>query len=238
MTFWMLAGISFSYRSYTLHGRIDPGIVLSALSQFLYLCKFYAWEMGYMRSIDIIVDRAGFYETWGCLVWVPSVYTLHTRILVRSPSGLSWLVALAIFGLGLGGVLLNYAADWQRMHFREKKGECLIWGKKPEFIRAQYTATNAETGTVETHEALLLASGWWGTARHFQYSFELVAAWSWGMLGGVSVNGFLPLFYPAFLTILLVHRAHRDEEKCLDKYGEHYRQYMNKVQYRIIPFIF
>ena len=26
-----------------------------------------------MRSIDIIVDRAGFYETWGCLVFVPSL---------------------------------------------------------------------------------------------------------------------------------------------------------------------
>jgi 7-dehydrocholesterol reductase len=66
------------------------GIVLCALSQYLYLCKFFVWEIGYMRSIDIIVDRAGFYETWGCLVWVPSVYTLHTRLLVTSPSGLSW----------------------------------------------------------------------------------------------------------------------------------------------------
>jgi 7-dehydrocholesterol reductase len=31
--------------------------VLAALSQFLYLVKFFWWEMGYMRSIDIIVDR-------------------------------------------------------------------------------------------------------------------------------------------------------------------------------------
>ncbi len=70
-----------------LHGA---GIVLCAVSQYLYLVKFFIWEIGYMRSIDIIVDRAGFYETWGCLVWVPSVYTLHTRLLVTSPSGLSW----------------------------------------------------------------------------------------------------------------------------------------------------
>ena len=31
--------------------------------------------MGYMRSIDIIVDRAGWEIQWGCLVWVPAVYT-------------------------------------------------------------------------------------------------------------------------------------------------------------------
>jgi 7-dehydrocholesterol reductase len=68
----------------------DAGIVLCAVSQYLYLVKFFIWEIGYMRSIDIIVDRAGFYETWGCLVWVPSVYTLHTRLLVKSPSNLSW----------------------------------------------------------------------------------------------------------------------------------------------------
>ena len=39
------------------------------------------WEIGYMRSIDIIVDRAGFEIQWGCLVWVPSLYVLILRIL-------------------------------------------------------------------------------------------------------------------------------------------------------------
>ena len=60
-----------------------------ALTLTLYLSKFYVWEIGYMRSIDIIVDRAGFYETWGCIVWVPAVYTLHTRTAVLLPSGAS-----------------------------------------------------------------------------------------------------------------------------------------------------
>lgn len=43
--------------SYTMHGYVDPAIVLSAVSQLVYLFKFFIWEMGYMRSIDIIVDR-------------------------------------------------------------------------------------------------------------------------------------------------------------------------------------
>merc|ERR1719269_167782 len=80
MTFWQLAGACYTYRSYTTHGKLDPGLFLAAVSQYVYLVKFFVWEIGYMRSIDIIVDRAGFYETWGCIVWVPTVYTLHSRI--------------------------------------------------------------------------------------------------------------------------------------------------------------
>ena len=51
-------------------------------------------------------------------------------------------------------------------------------------------------------------------------------------------NGPLPIFYAAFLTILLVHRAHRDEEKCLKKYGAYYEDYMARVKYRIVPGVY
>ena len=54
MTFWQLAGLSFCAASRELHGRVDPGLLLCALSQFLYLAKFYVWEIGYMRSIGFI----------------------------------------------------------------------------------------------------------------------------------------------------------------------------------------
>eukprot|EP00908_Phaeocystis_cordata_P000890 Transcript_10970.p1 GENE.Transcript_10970~~Transcript_10970.p1 ORF type:complete len:477 (-),score=225.75 Transcript_10970:116-1546(-) len=238
MTYWMLAGVSFVAASYEKHGIVDPGLLLCALSQFLYLCKFYVWEIGYMRSIDIIVDRAGFYETWGCLVWVPAVYTLHTRTAVNLPSGLSWPAALLIFAVGILGVGLNFWADDQRQRFRAKKGDCLIWGRKPVYIEAQYATVNPSTGAAEKHTSLLLASGWWGTARHNQYLFELTAAYSWGFLAGVHTHGLLPLFYPVFLTILLVHRAHRDEEKCLAKYGKYYEKYMDMVPYKIVPFVY
>jgi 7-dehydrocholesterol reductase len=67
--------------------------------------------MGYMRSIDIIVDRAGFEIQWGCLVWVPSLYTFHTRFLVLHPSQLDIVPAAVLFCVGLAGVALNFAAD-------------------------------------------------------------------------------------------------------------------------------
>lgn len=44
MTYWQLAGFSFCYHSYVLHGNtMDWGLFFSALSQYLYLVKFFFW---------------------------------------------------------------------------------------------------------------------------------------------------------------------------------------------------
>lgn len=239
MTFWQLAGFSFCYRSYTLNGNtMDWGLFFAALSQYLYLVKFFIWEMGYMRSIDIIVDRAGFEIQWGCLVWVPSVYTLHSRFLVQNPSGLSLPVAGGLFVLSMMGVVLNYMADRERDVFRATNGETLVWGKKPSFIKATYTIIDRKTGKSSKKTSLLLASGFWGVARHFQYFFELTAAWSWCLLANPLQNGVLVCFYAAFLTYLLIDRAERDSKKCHLKYGKYYEEYCQLVPYKILPGIY
>jgi 7-dehydrocholesterol reductase len=167
MTFWQLAGLSFAYRSYTIHGKVDYGLLLSAISQYLYLFKFFWWEMGYMRSIDIIVDRAGFEIQWGCLVWVPSIYTFHSRFCVLNPSNLTFTTSMALFILSIAGVVLNYAADRERDIFRATNGKALVWGKKPKFIEAEYIIIDQKTGKEIKKKSLLLASGFWGVARHF-----------------------------------------------------------------------
>jgi len=45
----------------------------------------------------------------------------------------------------------------------------------------------------------------------------------------------LPYFYPAFLAILLTHRAFRDDTRCAAKYGADWDKYRKAVPYRIIP---
>jgi 7-dehydrocholesterol reductase len=238
MSFWQLAGLSYAYRSYREHGTIDYGLLFAALSQYLYLFKFFWWEMGYMRSIDIIVDRAGFEIQWGCLVWVPAIYTLHSRFNVLYPSGLSLPVAGALFILSIAGVAFNYAADRERDVFRATNGEALVWGEKPKFIEAEYTVVDRKTGKETKKKSLLLASGFWGVARHFQYFFELTAAWSWCLLANPLRNGVLTLVYAAFLTYLLIDRANRDSKKCHLKYGKYYEEYCRLVPYKIIPGIY
>jgi 7-dehydrocholesterol reductase len=50
----------------------------------IYIIKFYLWEDGYWSSMDIAHDRAGYYLCWGCLVWVPAVYTSPGKFITKN----------------------------------------------------------------------------------------------------------------------------------------------------------
>ena len=227
---WPILLISFAAKQHELHGVTDAMLVAVGL-QLIYVAKFFVWEIGYLRSMDIQVDRAGFYICWGVLVWVPSVYTSHTHYLAGYDIQLGWPLAALIFVVGSVSILLNFAADRQRQVFREKNGKAKIWGKEAVAIRATYVNDKGEE-----NRSLLLASGWWGLARHFHYIPEWLGAVCWTL--PCLFNHALPWFYVIFLGILLVHRSFRDEEHCSKKYGKYWEEYKAKVPYKIIPGIF
>jgi len=79
-------------------------------------------------------------------------------------------------------------------------------------------------------------SGWWGVSRHFNYVAELAAALLW--TPPVQNTHFLPYWYFVYLSILLVHRAFRDEVRCTKKYGKDYALYKDKVPYLLVPGVF
>jgi 7-dehydrocholesterol reductase len=228
MTGWSISVVSFAFAQKELFGSADWSIIISAALLWIYLLKFFIWEEGYMKSMDIQVDRAGYYICWGCLVWVPAVYTSPMLFMVNHPVGLSVVAAIVIFILGLASIWINYWADYQRQTVRATNGETTIWGAAPKLILAEYST---ETGERKTN--LLLASGFWGISRHFHYVPELLAAFFWSCATGFSY--FSPFFYVIFLTILLTHRAFRDDTKCRNKYGKYWDEYCKLVPYKIIP---
>lgn len=222
--------------NYELHtanysrGEINWAITATTILQTIYLAKFYYWEDGYMSTIDISVDKFGFYVGWGCVAWVPTFYTLTSVYLIKhSPTHLfgPW-AFVATMTFGLASIILNYEADRQRQVFRLTRGKCTIWGSKPKIIHAVY---NSEDGA--TKQSLLLASGLWGSARHLNYLFELTAALAWSLPG--LTTSIVPYLYFIFLTTLLVHRSIRDDDKCKGKYGKYWDQYCETVKYRIVP---
>lgn len=227
---WGLLLISYAAKQKELYGLSDSMIVSVAL-QFIYLTKFYFWETGYLRSLDIMHDRAGFYICWGCLVWVPCIYTSPTMYLVHHPIHLGLPFAALLLIVGGSAILINYWADRQRFAFRISSGKCTIWGKKPQYTPVKYKTTEGQV-----KENLLLASGWWGLARHFHYIPEIIGALCWS-LPALFVN-FLPYFYVCFLTILLLDRALRDDERCGQKYGEGWQRHCQKVPYKILPYLY
>lgn len=226
---WALIILSFGAKQSELYG-LSNSIAISIALQLLYISKFFLWETGYLRSLDIMHDRAGFYICWGCLVWVPAIYTSPTLYLVNHPNHLNALTASVILFVGSAAIMINYFADRQRQVVRATKGACLVWGKKPVVTVAHYTTENGEN-----KENILLISGWWGFSRHFHYIPELLGALCWSL--PALFNDFMPYFYVVFLAVLLIDRAFRDDKRCAKKYGEDWGKYCEQVPYKLIPFV-
>ncbi|KAF6149872.1 hypothetical protein GIB67_008593 [Kingdonia uniflora] len=76
----------------------------------------------------------------------------------------------------------------------------------------------------------------WGLSRHFHYVPEILSSFFWTV--PALFNHCLPYFYVVFLTILLLDRAKRDDDRCRSKYGKYWKLYCDKVRYRVVPGIY
>lgn len=229
MMSWGLILLSYATKQHELYG-LSNSLLISIALQLIYVTKFFIWETGYLRSLDIMHDRAGFYICWGCLVWVPCVYTSPSMYLVLHPIHLNIWLAVSIFILGAISILINYSADRQRQLVRATNGNCKIWGKKPVITIATY-----KTERNEMKQNIILASGWWGISRHFHYVPEILAAFFWSV--PALFTNFAPYFYVSFLSILLLDRAFRDDKRCAQKYAKDWQTYCKLVPYKILPYV-
>lgn len=228
---WSLLVVSFTAHQHQHLGYVTTALAVSAVLQIVYILKFFAWEKGYLSTLDVMHDRLGYYLCWGVTTWLPGVYTLAAHHLATTPQHLPPERAAILLSIGLLAIGVNYDADRQRQRVRETNGTARIWGREPRLIRAAYVTADGRT-----HESLLLASGWWGVARHFHYVPELVAALAWTLPAGS--GALLPYCYPAFLAILLIDRAGRDDRRCQAKYGPHWDRYRAAVRWRIVPYVY
>lgn len=236
MMAWALIVLAAAAESANQHGGIPTNASwLCAALQLVYIAKFFWWEDGYMSSMDIMHDRAGYYICWGCLVWVPSFYTISAQYWLKNGSDaasvLTCNVTWALFAVGVLFIFLNYEADRQRMFARRTGGKALLWGTPMKLVEAQYTTSDGQT-----RQSLLLASHLWGYARHLHYVFELLAALSWAV--PVTVASAAPYAYFIFLNFLLFDRAVRDDHRCAAKYGKFWDLYCGQVPYKVVPGVF
>jgi len=231
MTGWIVIIFCFAYKQFELYGKVYDSMLVSVALQTVYIGKFFLWEHGYFNSIDIMHDRFGYYIYWGVTVFVPGLYTIVPMFLVNHPIELGTNQAWSLFAAGLFCCYLNYASDEQRLRFRETNGNTTFFGKKPQYIVAKYTTADG----VE-RESLLLVSGYWGFSRHFNYVGEIAVALCWAL--PALYTHAIPYAYFVFLTLLLIHRLFRDEERCSLKYGKAYNDYKKRVPYYLIPYIF
>ncbi|XP_039289453.1 7-dehydrocholesterol reductase isoform X2 [Nilaparvata lugens] len=229
---WQLLIQAFFVASIHNYG-FNHGVAVCFLLQVIYIAKFYWWESGYFWTLDIAFDHPGYYLCWGGLVFVPALYTYPTYYLVLHQPTIDILMSIMLLTIGFLAVAMNFRVDYEKQAFQKNRhnDNFKLWGRRVQFIPATYTDSLGVQ-----HQSKLLVSGCWGVARHLNYTFELLLALTWSLPGyQFGVHTFL---YVIFLLVLLVQRCFRDEKKCLEKYGSAYKEYCDKVPFRLIPYVF
>ena len=134
---------------------------------------------------------------------------------------LSWQFACALIALNF----LGYAV------FRGSNSQKDIFRTYPLDPRVAHLRTlQTERGT------RLIHSGWWGIARHINYTGDWLMSLAWCMACGFSCC--VPYFYAAYFALLLIHRDMRDDAACRAKYGRDWDRYCKLVPYRLIPYVY
>jgi len=232
---WTLINWSFAARQYEVHGSVTNSMLLLNFIHILYVVDFFYNEDWYLRTIDIAHDHFGFYLSWGDSVWLPFMYTLQSHYLLQNPVELSNFYFTVVLAMSLIGYYIFRTVNNQKDLVRLTDGNCLIWGKKPKIIRTKYTTSDGKE-----HQSILLASGFWGLARHFNYlgdlTMSLAMCLTCGLPYPLSTTGhLLPYFYIIYMCILLGHRVARDDARCRGKYGKYWKQYCDLVKYKVVP---
>jgi len=227
---WTIINLSFAFAQYRDFGHVTNSMVLINYLQLLYVVDFFYNERWYLRTIDIAHDHFGFYLAWGDSVWLPFMYTLQAQYIYRNNIDLEPALAVFVFVLGSFSYYLFRSINSQKDYVRKKKGDCVVWGKKAEVIHATYVSNGKK------FDSLLIASGYWGLARHFNYLADILLSLAMCMTSGA--NAIMPYFYVIYMIILLVHRVERDDERCSGKYGKFWTEYKKKVAYKIVPYVY
>lgn len=98
-----LSNIAYHYQ---IHRHTSPSLILVTILHGIYVLDFFINEAWYLRTIDIAHDHYGFYLAWGCLTWVPSMYTLQTQFLGLYPTSASPVFLILIFSIGIAGLCI------------------------------------------------------------------------------------------------------------------------------------
>ncbi|KAE8657802.1 Delta(14)-sterol reductase [Hibiscus syriacus] len=229
---WLLINLSILAKS-VQDGSLSQSMILYQLFCAIYILDYFVHEEYMTSTWDIIAERLGFMLVFGDLVWIPFTFSIqacnndlekkYQQValgwwLLNQKVELTMAAAIANCFVFLIGYLVFRGANKQK-HIFKQNPKALIWGKPPKVIGGK-----------------LLASGYWGIARHSNYLGDLLLALSFSLPCGISSP--IPYFYPIYLFILLVWRERRDEARCAEKYKDIWAEYRRLVPWRIFPYLY
>ena len=216
--------------SFAMHHRLthpeDPsiGVTLYVALFSFFLCEYLFFERVHLYTYDFFAERVGFKLGWGCLVFYPYFYTvgLWSVADLPNPHRPTWMLILAGVCF-FSGWSLARGANMQKFTFKRDPSAVFLGVFKPE--------------VVSDGERKLLVSGFWRVSRHVNYLGEILMATGLTLaLGYIEV--WSTWLYPLYYVALLFPRQRDDDARCEAKYGALWTEYVKRVPYRIIPFIY
>ncbi len=213
-----LLNLSFAVVQYETRGEITLAMALYQAFTLVYVLNYFQFEQGMIYTWDIMSERFGWMLAWGNLVLVPFFYCIAGWWLVDAPDTLSPIAAGLITLLFVVGFWIFRGANQQKHRFR-RDTNVTIWGRP-----------------AETLDERLLVSGFWGIGRHLNYTGEICVYIAFLLTTGFA--SWVPWLLPAWVAVLLVHRAHRDDQRCQAKYGELWDRYKQRARFSMLPLIY
>ncbi|MCY4000982.1 MAG: DUF1295 domain-containing protein [Bacteroidetes bacterium] len=213
-----LFNLSFGVAQYEQYGQLSLAMILYQAFTFIYVFNYFQFESGMVHTWDLVSERFGWMLIWGDYVLVPFFYCIPAWWLIHSSGSLPIWAAIALCALFLFGFWLFRGANQQKDRFK-RDSSAYIWGKP-----------------AESMDGRLLVSGFWGRARHLNYTGEICVYLAFTMT--TAFFSWIPFLLPAWLISLLWHRSLRDDRRCSAKYGDLWKRYKERVPYSLIPYIY
>ncbi|CAN8067558.1 unnamed protein product [Agarophyton chilense] len=215
---WLIVNLSFLAKQYETHGFISGRMMLYQITTAWYIWDYFVHETKIVSTWDIIAEHFGLMLVWGDYVFIVFAFSVQNLLLLHDTRHLSYWKVIVILLTFSAGFAIFRGANSQKHQFKTNPN-ALIWGKAPITVGGK-----------------LLAAGFWGMARHMNYTGDLLLALSFCLpCGRTSSLGYL---YFVYLLLLTVHREKRDDERCSQKYKSLWDDYCRLVPYRMVPFVY
>ncbi len=219
-----LNALSFCAHHWILYGNdASHGIFLCTGLLTYFLIDYLTFEEVHLYTYDLFAERVGFKLGWGCIAFYPYFYSimLWSTVDLPNPHTPTWL--LIIYALiFFSGWMLSRCANLQKYYFKKNPKKSFL-GIVPE--------------TITDGNKILLVNGFWGASRHINYLGEILMGTGIALCTGHPLL-IWPWLYPLYYVALLFPRQIDDDKRCALKYGELWNEYLKKVPYKIIPFIY
>lgn len=216
--------LSFAAHHYIINdGAGSPGIYMAAALLTYFVIDYLTFEEVHLYTYDFLAERVGFKLGWGCIAFYPFFYSIPLWSTVDLPGADTSTFLLVIYGLVFFfSWSLSRGANLQKYFFKKNPKRSFL-GIAPE--------------TIGDGNKNLLVNGFWGLSRHINYVGEIGMAIA--IVLCVGHHSLLwPWLYPVYYIALLFPRQIADDKRCARKYGALWEQYVKKVPYKIIPYIY